>query len=221
MLQKRKTNSASTIDVLIPPDTKKIIEEIPDLILDENFNQSASDKFDNNSSTELKLNLSHEEIDRIINQRFLNDTVIHYFQKLVKNVNGLQDPLLGQKLNFKECSEEFIQLLHGGRHHWVTNSTLQPGEVKYYDCMFKGKLTESVKNQICCITRFKGKILKLMLWPFNNNKISLTVAFMLLHSWYPLLTRKILQVYPLMKKSCEIIYMIAANKEGITTGGRM
>ena len=70
----------------MPPDTKKIIEEIPDLILNENFNESASDKFDNRSNTELKLNLSHEEIDRIINQRFLNDTVIHYFQKLVKNV---------------------------------------------------------------------------------------------------------------------------------------
>ena len=75
------------------PDTKKIIEEIPDLTLDENFNDSRSDQFGNNSSTELKLNLSHEEIARIIiNQRFLNDTVIHYFQKLIKNFNGLQDP---------------------------------------------------------------------------------------------------------------------------------
>ena len=63
-MQKR---SASTIDVLMPPDTKKITEEIPDLILDENFNESASDEFDNNSSSELKLNLSHEEVDRIIN----------------------------------------------------------------------------------------------------------------------------------------------------------
>ena len=80
----------------MPPDTKTIIEEVPDLILDENFNESASYEFDNNlnSSTELKLNFSHEEIDRIINQRFFNDTVIHYFQKLVKHVNGLQDPLL-------------------------------------------------------------------------------------------------------------------------------
>ena len=94
----------------MPPDTKKILEEIPDLILVENFNASASDKFDNNSSTELKLHLSHEEITRIINQRFLNDTVIHYFRKLVKNVNGLQDSLLGQKLNFKECLEVNIMI---------------------------------------------------------------------------------------------------------------
>ena len=59
-----------------------------------------------NSSTELKLNLNHKEVDHIINQRFLNDTGIHYFPKLVKNVNGLQDPLLRQNLNFKESSEE-------------------------------------------------------------------------------------------------------------------
>ena len=51
----------------MPPDTKMIIEEIPVLNLDENFNESTSKKFDNNSSTKLKLNLSHEEIDRIIN----------------------------------------------------------------------------------------------------------------------------------------------------------
>ena len=172
--------------------------------------------FNLNSSTELKLNLSHEEINRITNQRFLNDTVIHDFQKLVKNVNGLQDPLLRQKLNFKKCSEEFIQLLHDGRDHWVAISTLdcQPGEVKYYDSMFKGKLSESVKNQICCIHGSRGKILKLTLCPFSNNKMGLIVAFMLSHSWYPLSTRKILQAYHLMKKSCEIIYMTATNKEG-------
>ena len=79
---KEKRNSASTIDVLMPQYTKMIIEEIPDLILDENFNESASEEFDSKSSTELKLNLSYEEIDRIINQRSLNDTVIRYFQQI-------------------------------------------------------------------------------------------------------------------------------------------
>ena len=91
---------------------------------------------------------------------------------MVKNGNGLQDPLLGQKLNFKECSEEFIQLLHDGRHHWVTISTLdcQPRGVKYYDSMFKGKLTESVKNQICCITRFKGENVKIDIVPVQQQQ---------------------------------------------------
>ena len=79
---------------------------------------------------------------------------------------------MGQKLDFKECSEEFIQLLHDGRHHWVTISTLdcQPGEVKYYDSMFKGKLTESVKNQICCITQFKGENIKIDIVPVQQQQ---------------------------------------------------
>ena len=55
---KDKNNSASTTDALMPPDTKKIIEEIPDLISDANFNEIVSDEFDNNlnSRTILKLN---------------------------------------------------------------------------------------------------------------------------------------------------------------------
>ena len=55
---KDKNNSASMIDALMPPDTKKIIEEIPDLISDANFNEIVSDEFDNNlnSRTILKLN---------------------------------------------------------------------------------------------------------------------------------------------------------------------
>ena len=41
----------------MPPDTKKIIQEIPDLIHHESFNESASDKSNNklNSSTQPKL----------------------------------------------------------------------------------------------------------------------------------------------------------------------
>ena len=116
-----------------------------------------------------------------------------------------------------KSSEEFVQLLHDEKHHWVTISTLdwQPDEVKYYDSMFKCKLTKSVKNQICCITRFKGKNIKIKAVPVQQQKImGLIVAFMLSHSWYLLSTRKILQAYLLMKKSCEIIYLIAINKEG-------
>ena len=51
----------------MPPDTKKIIEEVPDLFLDRNLNESPSDEFVSNlnSSTELKPNFSHKEIDLI------------------------------------------------------------------------------------------------------------------------------------------------------------
>ena len=36
--------------------------------------------------------------------------------------------------------------------------------------MFKGKLTESVKNQICCITRFKGKNIKIDIVPIQQQQ---------------------------------------------------
>ena len=42
------------------------------------------------------------------------------------------------------------------------------------------------------------------------------IAFMV-----SLVNKKDLTSIPIDEKSCEIIYMIAANKEGITTGGRM
>ena len=75
--------------------------------------------------------------------------------------------------------------------------------------------TAFIRNfQMRCITRFKGENIKIDVVPFNNNKMGLIAAFMLSHSWHPLSTRKILQAYLLMKKSCGIIYMIATNKEG-------
>ena len=135
---------------------------------------------------------------------------------MVKNVDGLQDPLLGQKLNFKEYSEEFIQLLHGGRYHWVTNSTLdcQPGEVKYYHCMFKGKLTESVKNQICCITRFKGENIRIDVVAIQQQQNKFDCGVYAIAFMVSLVNKKDLTSIPIDKKSCHIIYMIATNKEG-------
>ena len=70
-----------------------------------------------------------------------------------------------------------------------------------------------MKNQLCCITRLKGGNIKIDVVPVQQQKImGLIVAFMLSHSWYPLSTRKILQAYLLMKKSCEIIYLIGIGK---------
>ena len=109
-----------------------------------------------------------------------------------------------------------MQLLHDGRHHWVTISTLgcQPGEVKYYDSMLKGKLTESVKNQTCCITRFKGKKIKIdvVLVQQQQNGFdygAYTIAFMT-----SLVNKKELTSISFDEKKLGIIYMIATSKEG-------
>ena len=47
----------------------------------------------------------------------LKDTVIQFFQSLFDGINGLQDPLLGQRLSFKVARNPFIQILHDGRCH--------------------------------------------------------------------------------------------------------
>ena len=76
-----------------------------------------------------------------------NETVIQFFQSLFDGINSLQDPLL---LSFKVARNPFIQILHDGRCHWVTVSTFgcDPGEINYYDSLFKVKITDSVKKHI-------------------------------------------------------------------------
>ena len=78
----------------------------------------------------------------------LNDTAIQFFQSLFDGINDLQDPLLEQRLSFKVARDQFIQILHDGRCHWVTVSTFvcDPGEINYYDSRFNGKITDSVKK---------------------------------------------------------------------------
>ena len=46
-------------------------------------------------------------------------------------INGLQDPVLGQTLNFNVFkSNPFVQILHDGNLHWVTISTYGCKKVK-------------------------------------------------------------------------------------------
>ena len=74
----------------------------------------------------------------------------------------MQDPLLGQRLSFKVARNPFIQILHDGRCHWVTLSTFScdPGEINYYDSLFKSKITDSVKKQIYNLLHSKEKKIK-------------------------------------------------------------
>ena len=69
------------------------------------------------------LTLDYRDVSWILKENMLNDTVIQFFQSLFDGINGLQDPLLGQRLSFKVARNPFIQILHDGRCHWVTVST--------------------------------------------------------------------------------------------------
>ena len=36
------------------------------------------------------------------------------------HISGLQDPVLGQKLQFDVCPNKFVQILHDVSGHWIT-----------------------------------------------------------------------------------------------------
>ena len=101
-------------------ETEQILEEInyDDIKVFNNTNQQTAqyinissddeennfDKKSHNNLTSSRINLSHKDLKNISNQEMLTDNVIHVFQNMIKkqntDVNGLQDPVLGETLNF-------------------------------------------------------------------------------------------------------------------------
>ena len=80
----------------------------------------------------MKVTSSHilktKHLEDISNNGMLSDSIIQYFQNLIKKVhpsaNGLQDQILGQKIFFKvQGSQPFVQGLYKGNHHWLAIST--------------------------------------------------------------------------------------------------
>lgn len=66
---------------------------------------------------------------------------------------GLQDSLLGQNSQFNVVRAPFVQVLHDGESHWVAISTFGcgEGEVVLIDSLFRGQMTNYLKQQICLI----------------------------------------------------------------------
>ena len=139
------------------------------------FNEHKPDAFEN------VLTLDDRDISLILKGNMLNNTVIQFFQSLFDGINGLQDPLLGQHPSFKLARNLFFQILHDGRCHWVTVSTFgcNPGEVNYYDFLFKGKIMDSVKKKFVIYYTQRKRRSKCMLYLCNNRKTTLTVAYTL------------------------------------------
>ena len=94
------------------------------------------------------------------------------FQSLFDGINGLQDPLLGQRLSFKTARNPFIQILHHGRCHWITVSTFvcDHGEINYYDSLFKGKITDSVEKQIYNLLHSKVRKVRVHVMSVQQHK---------------------------------------------------
>ena len=98
-------------------------------------------------------NLNTEDEKVLLNGDWLNDKLINAGQMLIKEsypqVYGFKDASLGQTLGFDVLTEEFVQVLHTGRGHWVTISTIgcSIAEVDIFDSM-PPAISSSLQNQI-------------------------------------------------------------------------
>ena len=157
-------------------DLKKYWEEIPELVLDEKDQEDKEESVSSNKKKQKAFKnvwtLDDTDVSLILKGNMLKDTVIQFFQSLFDGINGLQDPLLGQRLSFKVARNPFIQILHDGRCHWVKVSTFgcDSSEINCYDSLFKGKITDSAKKQICNLLRSKEKKIKVHVMPVQQQK---------------------------------------------------
>ena len=95
----------------------------------------------------------YSDLKDISDNRMLNNSIINAVQKLLKRqfsqANGVQDPVLGQTLNFNVTRNlPFVQVLHDGRIHWIAVSTFNcnEGEINLIDSPFKGRVSDHSKQ---------------------------------------------------------------------------
>ena len=111
-------------------------------------------------------NLNTEDEKVLLNGEWMNDKLMNDGQMLIKEsypqVCDFQDVSLGQTLGFDVLTEEFVQVLHTGRGHWLTVSTFRctSAEVDIFDSM-PPAINSSLQNQIASLLCTKRKNISL------------------------------------------------------------
>ena len=90
-----------------------------------------------------KLNPLERDRDILLNPAgLLNDSIVDAAQKLLKQafpaLSGLQSVCCGLTMNFDIEPSEFVQVIHNGRGHWLTISTIGTShpDVHVYNSMY-------------------------------------------------------------------------------------
>ena len=101
-----------------------VIDDIDyeDVVQFEAFDNFCKNPINNNVEEESRCSLNHSDLKDLSENRMLNDNIVNAVQKMLKKqfteANGLQNPVLGQGLNFQVYrSIPFVQVLHDGRMH--------------------------------------------------------------------------------------------------------
>ena len=113
--------------------------------IETNEDSNKHNKFRENLSLKNpRVNLTAGDLNDLSHNRMLNDSIIQTFQQRCKSkypdANGLQDPALGQALNFAVYQTiPFVQVLHDGSLHWIAISTYncKEWEVFLIDSIFR------------------------------------------------------------------------------------
>jgi len=80
----------------------------------------------------------------------INQDIHECLHKIDPNMEGLQDPILGPINQFKQVTDQFVQILHTGNDHWVCVSSVgvNDGVVNLYDSLYRNVIRSEVEKQL-------------------------------------------------------------------------
>ena len=110
-----------------------------------------------------ELCLTESDKLHITKGRWLDDKVVHAAQTLLKktypHIEGLQNPLLAQTLEFETCRGRFVQVLNVSEAHWITVSNIncKPGVIAVYDSKTKSHVPSLTKKHIAAMVSSNEK----------------------------------------------------------------
>lgn len=93
-------------------------------------------------------------------------------QKQFSELNGLQNPILGEMLSFKlqRKTNHLCRSCMVVKLHWIVISTFRcnTGEVYYTDSLFKEIIADHTKQQFCVILNYELKHVKANVLPIKQ-----------------------------------------------------
>ena len=115
-----------------------------------------------------RCSLGYSNLKDISDSHMLSGNVVNVFQKMMEKqfpeANALQDPILGQTLSFKvQKNKPFVQVLHDGKLNWIAISGYgcNEDEVCYIYSLFRARIADHTKQQICAILNCDLKHVKI------------------------------------------------------------
>ena len=87
-------------------------------------------------------------------------------------IAGLQDPILGSRLQFDIVNSQFVQILHNGELHWVVASDIHSSKsasVELYDSLYT-TVSMPIKMQISAVMMVQQKRLEISVQNFQRQK---------------------------------------------------